>query len=93
MTTQIEIIHKKESTIIRSSYSDLSFSHSVQPIVSCHASGKLTSPMIDDLEQSGIVSVEEVDYEKGFIKILPKSFYSIEKMTDVFVFVFEKYNL
>ncbi len=49
--------------------------------------------MIDDIERSGIVSVEEVDYEKGFIKILPKSFYSIEKMTDVFVFVFEKYNL
>jgi len=58
-----------------------------------YSSAKLTSQMLDDIESSKIVVVEECNFEKGLVLLSPLSFFNIENFTDVLVSLFEKYEL
>ncbi|GAB1358550.1 hypothetical protein MASR1M31_03280 [Porphyromonadaceae bacterium] len=93
MTTNIEIRHQIGSTTIRSEKSDLTFSRTSSPIIQFHCSAKLTSPMMDDIENSGIVTVLSVDFIKGLVILETKDFYDHAKFTEVLTFIYEKYDL
>ena len=86
----IEVRQAKNSITIKSYSNFMTFDKKGKKI---YSSAKLTSQMLDDIESSGIVSVEECNFEKGFILLKPLDFFSIEKFTDVLISLFEKYNL
>jgi hypothetical protein len=88
--TDIEIIQKKDSTTVKSRCNQVTFSRNV---IRLFSTARLTAAMLDEMESSGIVTVEECNFEKGLALLTPGSFYDPEKFAGVITALFEKYNL
>jgi hypothetical protein len=86
----IEVRQAKDSITIKSHSNFMTFDKKGKKI---YSSAKLTANMLDDIESSKIVVVEECDFEKGLILLKPLCFFKIENFTDVLISLFEKYDL
>jgi hypothetical protein len=86
----IEVQQTKDSITIKSYSNFMTFGKDGKKI---YSSAKLTTNMLDDIESSKIVVVQECNFEKGLIILTPLTFFTIEKFTDVLVSLFEKYVL
>jgi len=90
--SDIQVFVKKNSTTIMSNENQFTFSKN-QDEIRAFSTAPFSMSMLDDIESSGIVSVNCFSLEKGSMVMDAKSFYTVEKMTDIIVSVFEKYHL
>ncbi len=88
----IQIIQRKHCTIIASAENMFSFSECHAFKISAFSSFPYTMPMLEELEASGIIEIESCN-EDGCLMMIPRFGYDTKKMTDLVVFLFEKYNL
>lgn len=93
--TDIEVIIRKASITILTKDNQITFSPASEQ-VALFSTAEFTTPMLDELEKSKIVEVEEYAYSKesnAMIKINKRFGFSNEKFTDILTYVIEKYNL
>ncbi|MDR0829242.1 MAG: hypothetical protein LBN95_03910 [Prevotellaceae bacterium] len=61
--------------------------------VNIFTDAEIPASLIDDLDNSGIVKVIELDRKKGFINMQKKDFFCVDKFEKIVLFIFEKYSL
>jgi hypothetical protein len=91
--TDIENITRKGLTIIGSRKTDIFFYEQDENVLTVFDPCVLTASMLDDLEASGIVKVENAKLQSGFAVLSRKEFYDRMKFANVIYSLFEKYNL
>ncbi len=94
MRKDIEIIIRQSSTTVLSKSNQITFSKTGH-LIALFTTAPFSTSMLDELESSKIVQVEEYnrDENTGTIKLMEKFGYSNEVFTDVITNVFIKYDL
>jgi hypothetical protein len=91
--TDIENITRKGLTVIISKATEIYFYEDERNVFVVFDPPVVTSPMLDDMEASGIVRVECAGLESGFVTLSRKDFYDRMKFAHVIYSLFEKYGL
>ena len=90
----INTYFRKESITLLSDKNQFTFSPAGEDIA-LFTTSEFTTPMLDELDKSGIVEVEHYTYtgETGTIRLCKKIGFENEKFTRMLVYIIEKYGL
>jgi hypothetical protein len=91
--TDITNITRRGLTILSSRDTEIFFYSRGKRVVVVFEPSGLTASMLDDMEASGIVTVENARLQAGFVTLLQKDFYDRLKFAGILYSLFEKYGL